>query len=766
MIKYFRKNQKKAMAIFGILLMIAFALPIGFGQMGRGGGGDRPAGTLLGQTLTYNDSVRFKNEWRALRDHYGPVGLALALGSVPTGESALVVQGLTNARLRQAASEIVRNYGPTPQLWQILSQSQPPQMRAIGDAAYLGIGIFEQIESNEDAFMLLVKEAEANGIGADEETVTAILAAEMNGQAPPEAGTPEGRDYQNRRALLRDFLKVINSARRAATVAKVSQPLRSYLMGTQAQQLSVNVVEFDAKDFLVQVPAPTEDEVKAHFDKYKDKDAKADETPFGYKIPNRAKFDAIVISADEVKKAIKPVQGEDVAEYYYANKGTPAIPTTRETFSLGDGTRPKTLAESADEIRERLTTERVTALTTAVRDAVRTTLRADFDAYKAAVDAKKPVPTSSLGVPYNTFEYLQKLRDKVQADHKVTLTISDVGTFLTADAMKDTVDFKDLMVTAGERGRTPFGQYLTTALDAYLTDDERKALGQAADQRPSLWQPLPAAEDVGGKKQVIARATAAEPAHAPAKLDDVREQVVADVKKAKAYQLAKAAAEKALASVQSGQWLQSVANELNKPMITTGAFRAPGGESPMFGDSVPNYPLGTQSTRPFKRAAFALLSQPARTGEAPPPPRRPATAPATTAAADKPKPTDPKTTDPKATATATKPAATTQASTPVVAAFKGHPAGLVELPADGKVAVIEVDKLIPGWDQRSVSAQEMNTTMRQNLQSAGLIAQDWFLYENVTARTAFTPADDRAPRRPANNRPNSPNSANPNPFIP
>ncbi|HSI36973.1 MAG TPA: hypothetical protein VK986_25530, partial [Tepidisphaeraceae bacterium] len=614
MIKYFRKNQKKAMAIFGILLMIAFALPIGMGQMNRGGGGDRAAGTVLGKPVTYNDSVRFKNEWRALREHYGPMGLALALGSVPTGESALVVQGLTNARLRQAASEIIRNYGPTPQLWQILSQSQPPQMRAIGDAVYVGAGIFEQIEANEDAFMLLVREAEANGIGADDETITAILAAEMGGQAPPDAGTPEGREYQNRRALLRDFLKVIGSARRAATVAKVSQPLRSYLMGTQAQQLAVNVLEFDAKDFLAQAPAPTEDEVKAHFDKYKDKDAKADETPFGYKIPNRVKFDAIAISADEVKKAIKPVQGEDVAEYYYANKGTPAIPTTREVFALGDGTRPKTLAESADEIRERLTTERITQLTTAVRDAVRTTLRADYDAYKAAVDAKKPVPSSSLGVPYNTFDYLKKLRDKVQADHKVTLTISDVGTFLTADSMKDTVEFKDLMVTGGERGRTPFGQYLTTALDAYLTDDERKALGQAADQRPALWQPLPAAEDVGGKKQVIARATAAELAHAPAKFDDVREQVVADAKKAKAYQLAKAAAEKALATVQSGQWLQGVANELNKQMITTGAFRAPGGESAMFGDSVPGYPLGAQSTRPFKRAAFALLSQAARTG--------------------------------------------------------------------------------------------------------------------------------------------------------
>ncbi|HSI32475.1 MAG TPA: hypothetical protein VK986_02705, partial [Tepidisphaeraceae bacterium] len=132
------------------------------------------------------------------------------------------------------------------------------------------------------------------------------------------------------------------------------------------------------------------------------------------------------------------------------------------------------------------------------------------------------------------------------------------------------------------------------------------------------------------------------------------------------------------------------------------------------------------------------------------------------AAADKPKPTDPK---PATVATATKPAATLP-STPVVAAFKGHPAGLVELPADGKVAVIEVDKLTPGWDQRSASAQEMNVTMRQNLQAAGLVAQDWFLYENVIARTAFTPSEDRSSRRNNNNRPTRPDAANPNPFIP
>jgi len=398
MVKYIRKNQKKALAFFGILLMIAFTLPIGFGT-GGSGGRDVPVGTLYGKKINSSDANHYRNVWGALKQRFGPGSVIVALGTARTGDTTTLATALSDPQVGLLAGQILERYQQSPRFFPFLMRDQPPRVQALAQAVVPGIEMYTQIEEGDDTFMLLAREAQANGIGADADVIESIMVARRE---PPETDSTSSAPNSTR-ALLRELLTVINSAKRAGSVVKVSQPMANYVRGTQAQQISLNLLEYDAKEFLSQVPAPTEDQLKAQFEKHKSEDRTVSESGFGYKFPNRVKFDAIVIPEDEVRKLITPVQTEDVAEYYAANKDTPNIPTTQETFSLSaNPTRPQTLTEAFETIRKKIADQRATEKANTIREAVRGPLRADYELYKAAIDAKRQPPVSSLGVPYNS----------------------------------------------------------------------------------------------------------------------------------------------------------------------------------------------------------------------------------------------------------------------------------------------------------------------------------------------------------------------------
>jgi len=734
MTKYLRKNQKKILAIFSAGLMVAFALPSMTSNSTRG---QTSVGTIDNGkvTLSARDYNLYHNQWQLLKRQFGGASIAAVLAGVDRLDETLVVRLMGDQQLAQRMGTMVGYAQQNPMLLQILGQ-QDPEAAALANLSMRGMPAFMQIEQNDDLFFLLVTEAQRMGVGVNVDLVGSVLQARgLSRDADPEL-------YDTLEGSLRSLFMINNAAARAAGVIKVSQPELSNLLATQRQQVSLDLVEFGYKEFLDKVPAPTPEQLTEQFNKFKANEAGEGVMDFGYKYPNRVKYDAIEIPHDEVKKAIPPVELDQIWEYYLRNKNSSEFvktnaPSTQaaDAFDLNKGptTRPMTFDEAKEVITTRLNLQRTEELANKIRGVIFNTMQADYDAYKTAVPtATAPstapaakAPNSSLGVPYNSYDYLKKLRDKIQTDFKVTVTIEQQDAWQTPKSLEasrfGTEGFSnDASVT--------FKDYLETRVDAFLTEDQRKQLSASRiENRPlAAWEPSPVFKD-SKEDQLIVRATAADPTHVPASIDEVKDKVASDVKTKQAFAKARQAAQ-ALLDASKDKWLQTTAKAQGKKVVTTGLIRPPQPGVPP--TPIQGLDMKGEAIQSVEAGAFKLLTLPPRAGEAP---RSPSTQP---------------TTQP-ATKTAAKP--TTQpTTTAVVTPLKDHPVGLIEVPEEGKVLVAEVDQLKPIWTKDRLAYWNTGVANQQRIQIEQLLRDHWFRYDNAVERTGYVPAEkhERKPNQP------------------
>src|SRR5260221_9551754 len=163
--KYFRKNGKKIMAILGILLMIAFALPSAVSNTRRG---DNAIGTIdHGKVkLTGHDYNVYRNQWLGLKRQFGLGALAIALSGIDRIDENMLIAMLGDPQASEQISQLQSIRRQNPMLYFQLIQSQPG-LAALADAANAGIPIVSQFENKEEIFMILAKEAEIMGVGVN-----------------------------------------------------------------------------------------------------------------------------------------------------------------------------------------------------------------------------------------------------------------------------------------------------------------------------------------------------------------------------------------------------------------------------------------------------------------------------------------------------------------------------------------------------------------------------------------------------------------------
>ena len=724
--------------------MVAFALPSMTSNSRRT---EATVGTIEGgkATLGSREYNAYRGQWSQLKQVFGPRALCAVLGGVDRVDESYVIKALGDAQLGQRIEQLMQIVQQNPQLLQFFAR-QDPDAAVIANASIEGTPVYSQIETIDELFPLLVKEAALMGVGVNGDLIESVLTARgLSHDADPEL-------YESMQQSLRSLLMVNNAASRAANVIKISQPELSNLLATQRQQISVNALEFSAKDFLEKVPAPTAQQLQEQFDKFKNKEAGEGQMDFGYKYPNRVKYEAVQINRDEIKKGAGPVELDQIWEYYLRNKDNGEFvkdtgPSTKPEDALAlrpaPTTRPMTFDEAKEKIVTRLNEERVEKLAVKVRDEVRNTMKADYDAYRAAVGEPKSTttgpttamaattqaaaPVSSLGVPYNTYDYLKKLRDKIQADLKVTVTIEQQDAWQTPKTLEESPLGKAQFTV---NGRVPFAYYMSQILEPFLNEAQRKQVaGMRGDNKPAtVWEPTPVFTDAK-EDMLIARATAADPTHVPASLDEVKERVTADVKTAAAFEKAKQAAQQALDAAAKNKWLASVAAEQGKKLITTALF-TPADARSASPSAIAD--LKGAALDEFVQGSFKLLTLAPRSGEAPRPvtTQPTTTQPAATQASATTKP-------PKAT---TRPVATTMPATTgatVVAAFKDHPVGLVEVPADGKVMVAEVDQVKPMWTKDHQAMWDTGVAFQQRVTFEQMLRRAWFDYGHVVDRLKY-----------------------------
>ena len=563
MYKFIRKNQKKMLAISTAFLMIAFLIP----TFGRKSDGDQVVGKIGEKPVHLNEVVRARREWDLLKG-----------------------QLFVRVPDESGTSRGVR--------W-------VPLAEVMGPAAY------QQIEGKTDLYLLLQREAQDMGIVVDSEQVDRLIKTEI--QANFDTSDPARAD--DVRQAVTHFLLVRDAYQRSADVIKVSDPYRRYELANQLQSIKVNLVEYSAKDFQDKVAAPTTQDASKQFADYADKDPDkpdaANRFAFGYRYPDRVMVQYLEVPRDQVEKAVKASKTDydwSVAAHKYYSKHRSEFPTTQpdplsqSPLSLGPipalavrpATRPTTrpFDEVKDELLENVRKPDVDKLAETIQAKINSTLAADWMSYHKAVPATQTattqtvgVPASSLGVPYNSYDYLQRLAADIQKQHGVLPTVSQLPEWLSA---------KDLAVigriSQARAGNADFARYAT------LLDGPSALL---------VFQPSHPLRDMDNNLFFF-RLTGVQRAHMPDQ-GKVAARIDADLRMVEAYNMATKAAQELLASAKK-DGLSSAAAAAKAKVIATGTFnRRPG--MPVTG-----YPLPEPGNSSFVVDAFKLLVEAGKTG--------------------------------------------------------------------------------------------------------------------------------------------------------
>ena len=509
MYRLFDKHGTKFLAVIGSLLMLAFILPSNWTQ--RGNGAYR-YGKLDGQEID-GDAVR---------------------------NSAEAFRSLGNVILATPDREGQTTPTPLPQL---LFREAPQ--------------ILQQFRDDPVQWYLLVREAERAGVVPDETSIesvltgpTTMLRTEDGQMLPMKQINPNVRDSYG--AALAQALAVREYFGRSLRAVKISAPAVDDALARKFEQLRIRAVSFDASTYAGKITPPTQDDLMNQFKAY------ADTAPgitadnpfgFGYRVPDRVKIQWINVPDSEVARSVEASKSpelweEDAIIYYQKNLSSFQTATTQPT------TRPYADAkvDALKQLRQPLIDQKRRTIANRITQQMQADARAAGQGGKATTQQSLEAATS-YGVPYGSFDYLRKLSDDIQSQFGVKVTIVNEA----APASRDHLQAPDALGLAYTDDGTPAAMYVFSSLTAF------NPAGTLTIGEPSKVM----SSDMG---LYIARVMAAEPAHPPANLSDVKAQVVKDLQRQREFAAASDAAKQAVADAKKSGDLSKVAGI--KPMTS------------------------------------------------------------------------------------------------------------------------------------------------------------------------------------------------------
>ena len=279
-----KQNQKLFMAIFGVILMIAFIIPSTLTQMQR----------------RYSNSA-------------GKIGnREVMVTEVQNAGAEFDFLLRLRAREQQQGREI---WVPFPLL-------------------FIPEYIAAEIKQRPILYYLLQAEARAMGLtpnyaeadSALDNTNVGVLMPD--GSTLPVSDVPQANFRKNAQYALANLFLVRDAFSRSIMAVKISEPMLAHEMAARFQQVKVVATDVSAKSFEAQTGNPTDQDLRTLFDKYADVEKgtlPSESNPFGigYKYPNRVKLQYIAIPRTEVRKAVQASRDaydwEVEASKYYQN---------------------------------------------------------------------------------------------------------------------------------------------------------------------------------------------------------------------------------------------------------------------------------------------------------------------------------------------------------------------------------------------------------------------------------------------------------------
>ncbi|HUO08256.1 MAG TPA: hypothetical protein VM008_08160 [Phycisphaerae bacterium] len=399
-------------------------------------------------------------------------------------------------------------------------------------------------------------------------------------------------DFRN---AIGDALIIRNRAMLLTRSIPVSVPELEFYSNESFSQAQVDYTQLDAARDFADAPAPTPDQIQKQFDAYKSiiatPPSSPDSTtppatlptinghkfPFGYKYPDRVKAEYLKFDRSEIATLFQPTR-EDVEaafRYYTSHPDDPAITIPRsDNFAVTSQPAQKTFDQVRDLLVQRQINDRIDKFLKRITDRVSGITAAPWANAKDDGGFREPIPRSQW-VDYKSIPGMLKSMPEFNGYQPQYGAISDFesarrlalepGIGLAAyDNQGTPIPFSVLATHVHELGDFPnFPRlYLQVGIDAPLVKDPAGNL-------------------------YLFRVTDADKTHDPATLDEVRPQVIDDLKKVATYQQKQSEA-KEIAELATTRDFSVVAHNKGLTVATTPEFRHSQSEIPGVG-AIPGF---------------------------------------------------------------------------------------------------------------------------------------------------------------------------------
>jgi len=578
LVKWFRRNNKKVMAVVVIVIMIGFiggSALTSLLQSNRRGLGDVIAHLGDKTKIKREDLLSARQELDILRMLKADVLLrsqdlqGVILGELLFAEqrtSALLVNRIKQT-IRQEQYEISEK-----QINDIYRRQAPPDIY----------------------WHCLQHEAQLAGISLPEADVSKLLAqiipqlfeggtySQVIGSIMSQRRIPQGQIL----ATLGKLLAVLQYAHMVCSSEDVTTQQIMHTASLEEEGTNVEFVRFDSGVFAEGRDEPDAAKMAEHFDKYKKffAGAASDENPygFGYRLPDRVRLEYMAVKLDDVQTIVTPPTQDEMGEHYNRNKEQSFTEQVQsdpnDPNSLTE--RIKSYAEVADSISEQLLKSKINAKTeTILQDAKALTESNLADMNDARIEALDTEQFMKLAGDYEAAA--QELSEK----YGIKVYTGRTG-LLGPIEMQTDEQLRTLVV----RG---YGRNPVTLIQVVFAVDElaTSELGHFDVRKPKVYENIGPVRDwmseydISGKIVAILRITEARKACEPESIDQtfstasfrfdpnqeesdedvysVKERVAEDVKKLATMDAAKAKADQFIAQAVKDGW-QSTVESFNK----------------------------------------------------------------------------------------------------------------------------------------------------------------------------------------------------------
>ncbi|MDD5326740.1 MAG: hypothetical protein PHY02_02875 [Phycisphaerae bacterium] len=577
LVKWFRKNNKKAMTVIVIFICVGFVAQTYISQLSQrraSGRHEIMAYYADNRKITNYDMTLARQELEILKLLQADNILRNLIVMTPR------MQDLHAALLAELLfSE--RNSSPafTMHIKQLIGSARYRiSEKQIND-------IYKRPMPNEIYWLLLKNEAKLAGIKASNEISGMQLAKAIpqffNGatysQLIGAMINQQGFSEEEILTAFSNLTEVLMYARMICSSEDVTSSQIMYNASMEEETVNVEFVKFDSTVFAETGSEPDEKELVGHFDKYKNFFAGdiTDQNPygFGYKLDDSVQLEYIVIKLDDVAATVTAPSQEEVEEFYQKHREelTASVPSDPNDPNSPPTQRIKSYGEVADAISKGLLQNKINSKADNILKEAETLTEAKLLA--ADIETSKISAEQFRQLAGDYAAAAKQLSEK----YKIKVYTGQTGMFNGTDILSD--NYLGSLFLKGY-GYNPV---VLTRIVFAIDELAKSELGPFDTTKPRLYENIGPASDTLGRIMAVVRITKAQKASAPESINQIigfpslnlgekqpdekthsiRELVAKDLKKLEVMDTTKNKADEFIALAEKDGWENAV-NKFNK----------------------------------------------------------------------------------------------------------------------------------------------------------------------------------------------------------